>query len=193
MAARAIASGTISFGLVAIPIKVYAASKNKSLRFSMLHERDNARLKQHYSCTKCDETVERSDTVKGYEYSRGQYVVLTEDELKALEKKTDRTIEIEEFIPIEQVDPIYFEKTNLLGPDKGGHKSYRLLCKAMSDSGKVALGRFGNRGRQQLVLLRPTADGLTMHGLYYADEVRRFDDIDLGDAVEFKQGELDRH
>jgi DNA end-binding protein Ku len=191
MAARAIASGTISFGLVAIPIKVYAASKTQSLRFSMLHEGDNARLKQHYRCTKCDETVERSDTVKGYEYSRGQYVVLTEDELKALEKKTDRTIEIEEFIPIEQVDPIYFEKTNLLGPDKGGHKSYRLLCKAMSDSGKVALGRFGNRGRQQLVLLRPTADGLTMHGLYYADEVRRFDDIDLGDAVEFKQGELD--
>ena len=191
MAARAIASGTISFGLVAIPIKVYAASKTQSLRFSMLHEGDNARLKQHYRCTKCDETVERSDTVKGYEYSRGQYVVLTEDELKALEKKTDRTIEIEEFIPIEQVDPIYFEKTNLLGPDKGGHKSYRLLCKAMSDSGKVALGRFGNRGRQQLVLLRPTADGLTMHGLYYADEVRRFDDIELGDAVEFKQGELD--
>lgn len=191
MAARAIASGTISFGLVAIPIKVYAASKTQSVRFSMLHERDNARLKQFYRCTKCDETVERGDTVKGYEYSRGQYVVLTEDELKALEKKTDRTIEIEEFIPIDQVDPIYFEKTNLIGPDKGGQKSYRLLCKAMRESGKVALGRFGNRGRQQLVLLRPTADGLTMHGLYYADEVRRFDDIDLGDAVEFKQGELD--
>ena len=190
MAARAIASGTISFGLVAIPIKVYAASKTRSIRFSMLHETDKSRLKQQYTCAACDEIVPRGETIKGYEYARGQYVVMTEDELKALEAKTDRTIEIEEFIPIEQVDPIYFEKSNLLGPDKGGAKSYRLLAKAMTESGKVALGRFGNRGRQQLVLLRPTDQGLTMHGLFYADEVRRFDDIDLGDAVEFKQGEL---
>ncbi len=191
MAARATASGTISFGLVAIPIKVYGASQSKTVRFSMLHTGDHSRLKQQYVCASCEQIVPRSDTVKGYEYSRGQYVVMTDDELKALEKKTDRTIEIEEFIPIDQVDPIFFEKSNLLGPDKGGHKSYRLLCSAMIDSGKVALGRYGTRGRQQLVLLRPTMEGLTMHGLFYADEVRRFDDIDLGDEVEFKQGELD--
>lgn len=191
MAARATASGTISFGLVAIPVKVYAASKSKTVRFNQLHASDNARLKQQLHCSSCDEVVPRSDTVKGYEYSRGQYVVMTEDELKALEKKTDRTIEIEEFIPITSVDPIFFEKSNLIGPDKGGHKSYRLLCRAMTDSGKVALGRYGSRGRQQLVLLRPTHEGLTMHGLFYADEVRKFDDIDLGDAVEFKEGELD--
>jgi DNA end-binding protein Ku len=191
MAARATASGTISFGLVAIPIKVYGASKSKSVRFSMLHTGDHSRLKQQYVCAKCDEIVPRSDTVKGFEYARGQYVVMTEDELKSLEKKTDRTIEIEEFIPIDQVDPIFFEKSNLIGPDKGGHKSYRLLCSAMIDAGKVALGRYGSRGRQQLVLLRPTMDGLTMHGLFYADEVRRFDDIDLGEVVEFKKGELD--
>jgi len=191
MAARAIASGTISFGLVAIPIKLYSASKSKSVHFSMLHAADNSRLKQQYVCASCAEIVPRSDTVKGYEYSRGQYVVMTDDELKALEKKTDRTIEIEEFIPIEQVDPIFFEKSNLIGPDKGGNKSYRLLCNAMIESGKVALGRYGSRGRQQLVLLRPTMEGLTLHGLFYADEVRRFDDIDLGDEVEFKQGELD--
>ncbi len=191
MAARATASGTISFGLVAIPIKVYGASKSKSVHFSMLHQGDHSRLKQQYVCAKCEEIVPRSDTVKGFEYSRGQYVVMTEDELKSLEKKTDRTIEIEEFIPIDQVDPIFFEKSNLIGPDKGGHKSYRLLCTAMIEAGKVALGRYGSRGRQQLVLLRPTMDGLTMHGLFYADEVRSFDDIDLGDEVEFKKGELD--
>lgn len=191
MAARATASGTISFGLVAIPIKVYAASQSKTVRFNQLHAADHARLKQQLVCSKCDEVVPRSDIVKGYEYSRGQYVVVTDDELKALERKTDRTIEIEEFIPIEDVDPIYFEKSNLIGPDKGGHKSYRLLCRAMADSGKVALGRYGTRGRQQLVVLRPTAGGLVLHGLFYADEVRDFDDIELGDEVEFKEGELD--
>ncbi len=191
MPARAISSGTISFGLVSIPIKVYAASQSKTVRFSMLHETDKSRLKQQYVCSGCDEKVERSQTVRGYEYSRGQYVVMTEEELKGLQQKSDQSIEIEEFIPIARVDPIYFERTNLLGPDKGGHKAYRLLCEAMRQSGKVALGRFSARGKQQLVLLRPTQRGLTMHGLFYADEVRSFDDIELGDEIELKDHELE--
>ncbi len=190
MPARAISSGTISFGLVSIPIKVYSASHSKSVRFSMLHETDKARLKQQYICTTCSEKVDRSETVRGYEYARGQYVVMTDDELKGLQQQSDQAIEIEEFIPIEKVDPIYFEKTNLLGPDKGGHKAYRLLSVAMRESGKVALGRFSARGKQQLVLLRPTQRGLAMHGLFYADEVRSFDDIELGDDVELKDHEI---
>ena len=190
MAARATSSATISFGLVSIPIKVYAATSQKTVRFSMLHETDNGRLKQGYSCRKCDEPVERSETVKGYEYARDQYVVLTEEELKGLEKASDRTIDIVEFIPISKVDPIYYEKTNLVGPDKGGHKAYRLLREAMAESKRVAIGRFNARGRQQLVLLRPTRDGLVMQGLYYADEVRDFADIELGEGVELREGEL---
>jgi DNA end-binding protein Ku len=194
MAARATSSGTISFGLVSIPIKVYPASSGKTVRFSMLHEKDKSRLKQTYVCRACDEPVERSETVKGYEYARDQYVVLTEDELKEIEKSSDRSIDIEEFVPISKVDPIYFEKSNLLGPDKGGAKAYRLLREAMIEAGKVAIGRFNQRGRQQLVLLRPNAEGLVMHGLYYADEVRSFDDIDLGygpgDEIEVKESEL---
>ncbi len=190
MPARAISSGTISFGLVSIPIKVYSASQSKTVRFSMLHETDKARLKQQYICTTCSEKVDRSETVRGYEYARGQYVVMTDDELKGLQQQSDQAIEIEEFIPIEKVDPIYFEKTNLLGPDKGGHKAYRLLSVAMRESGKVALGRFSARGKQQLVLLRPTQRGLAMHGLFYADEVRSFDDIELGDDVELKDHEI---
>ncbi len=190
MAARATSSGTISFGLVSIPIKVYTASQSKAVRFSMLHETDKSRLKQTYVCKQCEEPVERSETVRGYEYARDQYVVLSEDELKAIEKVSDRTIDIEEFVPISKVDPIYFEKSNLLGPDKGGAKAYRLLRAAMIEAGKVAIGRFNTRGRQQLVLLRPTDDGLVMHGLYYADEVRGFDDVDLGDEVEIKESEL---
>ncbi len=190
MPARAISSGTISFGLVSIPIKVYSASQSRTVRFSMLHETDKARLKQQYICTTCSEQVTRSETVRGYEYARGQYVVMTDDELKGLQQQSDQAIEIEEFIPIEKVDPIYFEKTNLLGPDKGGHKAYRLLSVAMRESSKVALGRFSARGKQQLVLLRPTQRGLAMHGLFYADEVRSFDDIELGDDVELKEHEI---
>ena len=191
MAARATASGTISFGLVSIPIKLYTAAKSETVRFNMLHETDKARVKQQLVCSACGDVVERDATLKGYEYSRGQYVALTDDELKALEEQSDRTIAIEEFIPIEKVDPNQFEKSNLLGPDKGGAKAYRLLRRAMAESGKVALGRFATRGKQQLVLIRPTADGLVLHGLYYADEIRSFDDLDLGDEVEIKQGELD--
>lgn len=191
MPARAISSGTISFGLVSIPIKVYSASQSKSVSFSMLHESDKARLKQQYICSGCNEKVERNQTVRGYEYSRGQYVVMTEDEIKGLQQKSDQSIEIEEFIPISKVDPIYYDRTNLLGPDKGGHKAYRLLCEAMHEAGKVALGRFSARGKQQLVLLRPTQRGLVMHALYYADEVRNFDDIELGDAIEFRDHEME--
>ncbi len=191
MPARAISSGTISFGLVSIPIKVYSASQSKTVRFSMLHETDKARLKQQYICTGCSEKVDRGDTVRGYEYARGQYVVMTDDELTGLQQQSDQAIEIEEFIPIEKVDPIYFEKTNLLGPDKGGQKAYRLLSVAMNESGKVALGRFSARGKQQLVLLRPTQRGLAMHGLFYADEVRSFDDIELGDDVDLKDHEIE--
>ena len=190
MAARAISSGTISFGLVSIPVKVYSATSSKTVRFSMLHEKDGSRLKQTYTCRKCDEPVERSETVRGYEYARDQYVVMSEDELTALEQQSDRTIEIEEFIPIEQVDPVYFEKSSLLGPDKGGNKAYRLLREAMTVSGKVAVGRHNTRGRQQLVLIRPTLGGLILHGLHYVDEVRSFEDVEFGDEVELKDGEL---
>ena len=191
MPARAIASGTISFGLVSIPVKLYTATSSKAVHFSMLHAKDKSRVKQQYTCQTCGEVVERSDTVRGYEYARDQYVVLTEEELKGLERKSDRSIEIEEFVPIAAVDPVYFEKSNLLGPDKGGAKAYRLLREAMREAGMVAVGRFSTRGRQQLVLIRPYDSGLVLHGLYYADEVRSFADVDLGDEVALKPGELD--
>jgi len=192
MAARATSSGTISFGLVSIPVKLYAASRSKALRFNMLHDEDHARLKQQLVCTACGEPVDRADTVKGYEYARGQYVVLSDEEIESVEKKSDRSIEIEEFVPIEQVDPAYFDRANLLGPDKGGQKAYVLLRDAMERAGKVAIGRYSTRGRQQLVLLRATEGGLMMHTLLYADEVRDFEDVETGEeSVELKKGELD--
>lgn len=191
MAARPIASGIVSFGLVAVPVKLYPATRSKSLSFNMLHKKDRARLKQQYVCSSCGDVVERDDTVRGYEYAKGEYAVLTEDELATLEQKSDQSIEIEQFVPIEKVDPVYFDKAYLLGPDKGGHKPYRLLAAAMRESGKCAVAKFSTRGKQQLVLLRQADQGLVLHTLYYADEVRSFADVDLGDEVATKPAEIE--
>ena len=191
MAAHAIASGTISFGLVSVPVKLYAATKSKSVSFNLLHGKDKSRLKQQYVCATCGEIVERGAMVKGYEYAKDQYAILTDEELRALEQKTEQTIEIEEFVPISQVDPIYFDKAYLLGPDKGGHKAYRLLCEAMDKAGKGAVAKFSTRGKQQLVLLRQAHGGLILHALFHADEVRGFEEIDRGEGLALKAGELD--
>ena len=190
MAPRAIASGTISFGLVSVPVKLFSGTQSQSLSFNMLHAKDNSRLKQQYICQTCGEVVERDQMVRGYEYAKDQYAVLTPDELKALETKSDKSIEIEEFVPIEKVDPIYFEKAQLLGPDKGGAKAYRLLSEAMLTMGRVAVGRYRTRGREQLVLIRPRGRGLVLHGLHYADEVASFEDIEFGDEVQLRASEL---
>ena len=190
MAPRAIASGTISFGLVSVPVKLFSGTQSKSLSFNMLHAKDNSRLKQQYICQTCGEVVERDQMTRGYEYAKDQYAVLSNDELKALDSVSDQSIEIEEFVPIASVDPIYFEKTYLLGPDKGGNKAYRLLREAMHTAGRGAVARFSTRGRQQLVLLREAQGGLMMHALYYADEVRDFSEVERGDEVAVKPNEL---
>jgi DNA end-binding protein Ku len=188
---HAIASGTISFGLVSVPVKLYAATASKSVSFNLLHEKDKSRLRQQYVCATCGEVVERTAQVKGYEYAKGQYVVLNEEELKALEQKTQQSIEIEEFVPLAAVDPIYFDRSYLLGPDKGGQKAYRLLRDAMARAGQAAVGRFATRGKHQLVLLREGRGGLIMQSLHHADEVRGFEEIDRGEGVDLKAGELE--
>jgi len=191
MAAHAIASGTISFGLVSVPVKLYAATKSKSISFNLLHAKDKARLRQQYGCAGCGEIVERNSIVKGYEYAKDQYAVVSEDELRALEQKSEQTIEIQEFVPISAVDPVYYDKTYLLGPDKGGQKAYRLLSEAMAQAGKGAVAKFSTRGKQQLVVLRQAREGLMLHALFYADEVRGFEEIDRGEDMKLKEGELD--
>ncbi len=190
MAPRAISSGIITFGLVSVPVKLFSGTQSKSLHFNMLHAKDNARLKQQLVCTACGEVVERNATSRGYEYAKGQYVVLGTDEIKALESQSDQSIEIEEFVPIASIDPVFFDKAYLLGPDKGGAKPYRLLVDAMREAGMGAVGRFSSRGQQQLVLLREAEGGIMMHSLFYADEVRDFAEIDRGDGVSVKEGEV---
>jgi DNA end-binding protein Ku len=171
-------------------VKVYTATSTQTLRFNMLDAEHHQRLKQQYVSARTGEVVERSSTLRGYEYAKDQYVILTDEELKALETRSDGTISIEQFVPIEKIDPIYYEKTSFLGPDKGGHKAYRLLAQALKDKGRVAIGRWNARGRQELVLLRPYGIGLALHALYYADEVRSIGDVDIDLTIELSDAEL---
>src|SRR6266550_4452926 len=173
MPARSIASATISFGLVSVPVNLYSSSESKtSVSFNMLHKKCNSRLKQQYTCPKDNEVVGREDTVKGYEFAKDQYVVFTPEELKALEEKATGMIEIVEFVPLEKVDREYLEKVYYLGPDKGGDRAYRLLREALKETGRAALGQYSARGQQYLVLLRPLDGVIAMEQLHYADEVR---------------------
>jgi DNA end-binding protein Ku len=191
MSARAMGSATVSFGLVAIPVKLFPASQSAAagISFNLLHKKCGSRLKQQYFCPADGEQVPRDDMVKGFEYAKGQYVQFTEDELEKLEAAATEAIDIAEFVPAAKVDPVYFEKAYYLGPEKGGEKPYRLLCEAMKKTGRAALARYAARGKQYLVLVRPLERGLVMQQLRYADEVRPFADVPLGDA-EVKDAEL---
>lgn len=188
---HSIGSGTISFGLVSIPVKFYTAASSQAVSFNQLHAKCGSRIKQQLFCPVCNEKVERSDLVKGYEFAKDQYVQLTEEELKALEGDASKTIDIAEFVPLPNVDPIYFEKTYYLGPDKGGDKAYRLLASAMAKTDRVAVAKFVMRGKESLVLIRPAQDGLMLHTMYFADEVRNFGEIDKGASAKIKDGEMD--
>ena len=190
MAARALASVTVTFGMVSIPVKLYAAtSPQAGISFNLLHAACGSRLKQQYLCAKEGVVVERADMVKGYEFAKDQYVTFTEPELKAMAEEATRAIEITEFVPVQKVDPIYFESAYYLGPDKGGERAYTLLAAAMRQTGRSALAKWAARGKQYLVMLRPVEKGLVMQVLLYADEVRPFDEVPVGDTA-VKDAEL---
>ncbi|MFL5564855.1 MAG: Ku protein, partial [Gemmatimonadaceae bacterium] len=190
MPARSIGTATISFGLVSVPVNIYSSSESKtSVSFNMLHKKCGSRLKQQYLCTKDGDVVTRDETVKGYEFAKDQYVVLTAEELKALEEKATSTIDVVEFVPLAGVDREYLEKVYYLGPDKGGDRAYRLLAAALKESGKAALGQYAARGQQHLVLLRPLNGVLVMEQLHYADELRPTTEVTIP-AGEVKEAEL---
>jgi len=190
MSARPFASGTISFGLVTIPVKLYSTGESAvGIQLNMLHKKCGSRLKQQYICPTDNEVVGRDEMIKGYEYAKGQYVLFTEEELKALTPEATNAVEITEFVPLDQVDPIYYEKATYLGPDRGGDRPYRLLSEAMRKTGRAALARYAARGKDYLVLLRPYEEGLLMQQLRYADELRSFSEVPLAPA-EVKEPEL---
>ena len=191
MPARSIGTATISFGLVSIPTKLYTTNETSGdIHFNMLHEADGARLKQQYICTKCNEVVGREHTVKGYEHAKGQYVILSAEELKALDAVATQTIALEEFVPAASLDPLYIEKSYYLGPDKGGERAYKLIRDAMLETGLVGVASYSARGKQYIVSLRPFNEGLIMHQLRYAAEVKPWSEVPLPDLPELKPAEI---
>jgi DNA end-binding protein Ku len=181
--ARSIASLTISFGLVAIPVKLYSATvAAERISFNLLRSKDGSRVKQQYVAVADGQLVERSEMVKGYEFAKDQYVMFTADELKALEDATTHSIDIGQFVPLESVDPVYFDGTYYLAPDKGGAKPYTLLATALRKAGQCAVGRWVSRGKEHIVVIRPMGDGLAMHQLHFKEQVRDLKDLGIEPA-----------
>ena len=191
MAARSVASGSISFGLVSIPVKLFPATSSKAISFNLLHDKDKSRIQQKIYCPVDDAIVDRAELVRGFQVEKGRYVTFTDEELKALEAHGDHTIEISEFIPLAAVDPVYFEEPYYLGCEPTSAKAYRLLAEAMAQSERVALAQYTMRGKEHLVLIRPHEKGLILHTMYYADEVRSVADVDRGLDAPVKESELE--
>jgi DNA end-binding protein Ku len=190
MPARSLGSATISFGLVSVPVNLYSSSESAaSVSFNMVHRTCGTRLKQQYLCPKDNVVVEKDDIAKGYEFAKGQYVLFSPEELKALDEQAKNSIDISEFVPLADVERIFLEKAYYLGPDKGGERAYRLLCQALTQTGRAALGQYAARGKQQLVLVRPMGEVLVMEQLHYAAEIRPATEVPIPEAA-VKDAEL---
>jgi DNA end-binding protein Ku len=170
---RPIASLTLSFGLVAIPVKLYSATDtSEHISFHFLRAKDGSRVKQQYVAVKDGKLVERTDMAKGYEFAKDRFVMFSPQELKELEEKTSTAIDISEFVPLESVDPVYYAGTYLLAPEKGGAKPYALLTAALKKSAQCAVGRWISRGKEHVVVIRPFGNGLALHQLHFQGELR---------------------
>ena len=188
--ARSIASLTISFGLVAIPVKLYSATvSSERISFNLLRQKDGSRVKQQYIAVNDGQPVERSEMVKGYEFAKDQYVMFSPEELKTLEDATTHSIDIGQFVPLDSVDPIYFDGTYYLAPDKGAAKPYTLLATALRKAEQCAVGRWISRGKEHIVVIRALEDGLAMHQLHFKAEVRDLKDLGV-EAAPVSEPEL---
>jgi len=190
MASRPVGSGNISFGLVSIPVKLFSATRPRAVSFNLLHAKDLSRIQQKIYCPVDDAIIDRSELVRGFEVEKGRYVTFTDEELKAMEAHNEHSIEITEFLPVEKIDPVYFEEAYYLGSEANAAKAYRLLADAMGESKRVALGRFTMRGKEHLWMIRPFGKGLMLHTIYYADEVRPAEDVDQATNEPAKEAEL---
>jgi DNA end-binding protein Ku len=172
-------------------VKLYSAGESgRRISFNWMHEKCKTRLKQRYYCPKDDETVERDQMVKGYEFAKDQYVTFNPQELKALEEQATQSVDITEFVPADQVERIYLDKPYYLGPDKGGDRAYKLLAAALKRTNRVAIAKYAARGKQYLVMVRPMDDGLILEQLLYPQEIRPFSEVPLGES-EVKDQELE--
>lgn len=190
MGMRSMWKGTLTFGLVSVPVKLYSAVVQRSVRFHQLHVTDHARIEQRRYCAAEGEEVPFEEIVKGYEIAPGRHVVVEPEEFAALEPAFTRTIEVEDFVQLAEIDPIYFDRPYFLAPNRGGARPYRLLLEAMRDTGKVAIGRVVLRSRQQLVAIHPREDVLMMTTMNFGDEIQPTSELgELREAAEAQLGE----
>jgi DNA end-binding protein Ku len=187
---RALWKGAVSFGMVTIPIKLYTATEEKDIAFNMLHKKDGVRIKMQRYCPEDEEVVELSDTVRGYEISPGQYVTLEPDDFDKVPVNTTHTIEITDFVPADQIDPIYYQRTYYLEPDKVGAKPFALLREVLKDSQLIALAKVTLRQKEQLCTLRVYENTIALETMLYADEIRSVEDLDVPGDIAIGEKEL---
>ena len=189
--ARAIGSGVLSFGLVSIPVEIHSAIQDQSIRMHLLHKKCGSRVRNQMFCPVCKVVIERSDLIRGFELSKNNYVQITEDELESLEAEANNGIEFREFVPVEKLDPVYFESTYYLAPSKGAAKPYRLLAETLEKTGRVAIAQTVFHEKESLVAVRSVQNGLVMHFMYFKDEVRDFGQIPKAEGATVPKREID--
>ncbi len=182
--------GHITFGLVSFPVKLFTAARGETVSFNQLHKTDHSRVKQVLYCATEDKPITRADIVKGYEYEKDRYVVIDEDDLKKIQPKSAKVMEILEFVKVSDVDPVYLESSYYLAPDEAGEKPYALFFTALQKSGYVGIAKITMHSREHIVVLRPGKYGMLMHTMYYADEVRRTEEFRT-DTTIVKDKEMD--
>jgi DNA end-binding protein Ku len=187
--AASVWSGYLTFGLISMPVRLFSGARSSGISFNMLHRDDLSRLKQQYVCLADGKVVERSDTVKGYEFRKGEYVVIEPEEIKKIEPQTAKTMEILEFVKTSEVDPVYFESSYFMVPEEAGRRPYALLTKALEESEYVAIAKLTMHNREYTVFLRPHSGGMMLHTMYYAEEVRQVEEFGAPD-VELKDAEV---
>jgi DNA end-binding protein Ku len=186
--ATSVWKGHLTFGLISIPVRLFAAARGERVSFNQLHKVCNSRLKQPLTCPTCNRTVERSEIIKGFEYEKDQYVLFTEEELDKIEPPSAKVMEILEFVKMDEVDPLYFDASYYVGPEEGGAKAYKLLMLAMEESGHAAIAKVTMHQREHIVVVRPRAQGLTLHTMFYNSEIRAAETVST-DKVELKDQE----
>jgi DNA end-binding protein Ku len=181
--------GHLTFGLISIPIRLFSAARSERISFNQLHKECHSRLKQPLFCPACNRMVERNEVVKGYEYEKDQYVLFSEEELDKIEPTSARTMEILEFVKLDEVDPLHFDASYYATPEEAGTKAYQLLLKAMEESGYAAIAKLCMHQREYIVIVRPRAKGLTLHTMFYSNEIRQVAEYGQTDKVELKEQE----
>jgi len=182
-------SGYLTFGLISMPVRLYSGARGASISFNMLHREDLSRVKQQLICSADNQVLDRRDIVKGYEYRKGEYVVIEPEEIKKIKPKTAKAMEIVQFVKASEIDPLYLESSYYMTPEEGGKRPYALLSRAMADNNYYAIAKLTMHNREYTVCLRPYRGGLLLHTMYYQDEVRAMESFGT-ESVEIREAEL---